>query len=64
MNAANEVAVDAFLNGSLKLDDIAAHVKKVMGRHTAVHTTDINALYAADAWARSQTPAITKGKTI
>lgn len=52
MNAANEVAVDRFLEGRLSFLGIAETVARVMERHEPVAEPDLEALFAADAWAR------------
>lgn len=52
MNAANEVAVDRFLDGQLAFLGIAETVARVMERHELVAEPDLEALFAADAWAR------------
>jgi len=52
MNAANEVAVDAFLNGRVKFTTIWHHVEKVMEQHQVVEHPSLDQLIEADAWAR------------
>lgn len=53
MNAANEVAVQRFLDGELSFLGIPALVSRVMGRHEVSPATDLASLLAADAWARA-----------
>lgn len=53
MNAANEVAVAAFLNGECGYLDIAAIVEAVMERHSSQPALSINQLEETDAWARA-----------
>jgi 1-deoxy-D-xylulose-5-phosphate reductoisomerase len=52
MNAANEVAVERFLDGALDFLGIAALVETVMGRHAIVAEPSLDELFEADAWAR------------
>lgn len=54
MNAANEVAVQRFLAGELPFTGIAALVGRVMGGHAAVASPSIEAVVAADEWARAR----------
>jgi 1-deoxy-D-xylulose-5-phosphate reductoisomerase len=55
MNAANEVAVAAFLNHQLRFPQIWQTVGKVMDRHSTVAHPDLDAILAADQWARAET---------
>ncbi len=52
MNAANEVAVEAFLNGHLSFTGIAAIVDATMSVHTLSGSPDLDTIVHADAWAR------------
>ncbi|MDP8922129.1 MAG: 1-deoxy-D-xylulose-5-phosphate reductoisomerase [Chloroflexota bacterium] len=52
MNAANEVAVDLFLSGSIGFGQIPALTEAVMDRHVPTRDPALDAVYAADAWAR------------
>ena len=52
LNAANEVAVGAFLEGRLRWPQIAAVVAEALERHDATDLTDVDAVLAADAAAR------------
>jgi 1-deoxy-D-xylulose-5-phosphate reductoisomerase len=52
MNAANEIAVDMFLAGRISFPGIAVLVERVMERHTVNYRPDLEAILAADAWAR------------
>ena len=51
-NAANEVAVAAFLAGKIKFTDIIGTIKKVLDKHNNLHKLDIQVLLAADRSAR------------
>ena len=57
MNAANEVAVEAFLNGRLRFPQIWLTVAQVMDRHQTVAHPDLDAILAADQWARAEATA-------
>jgi 1-deoxy-D-xylulose-5-phosphate reductoisomerase len=54
MNAANEVAVGAFLDRQLRFPQIWQVVEQVMDRHTSVAHPDLNAILEADQWARAE----------
>ena len=54
MNAANEVAVAAFLERRVRFPDIWNLVEQVMDRHTSVAHADLDAILNADQWAREQ----------
>src|SRR5437868_6295071 len=57
MNAANEVAVAAFLNGRVRFPQIWLTVAQVMDRHRTVAHPDLDAILAADQWARAEATA-------
>jgi len=52
LNAANEVAVAAFLAGQITFMRIAAHVEDVLSRYAPAKPTEIDHIYAVDAEAR------------
>ena len=54
LNAANEVAVAAFLDRQLSFPRIWQTVEKVMDRHTVVAHPNLDAILAADQWAREE----------
>ncbi len=54
LNAANEVAVQAFLDGEIKLNQIAEVVSRVMGEHEPKPADSLNAIVEADEWARGR----------
>jgi 1-deoxy-D-xylulose-5-phosphate reductoisomerase len=54
MNAANEIAVAAFLDRQLRFPDIWRIVEEVMNRHKSVAHADLDAILGADQWARAQ----------
>jgi 1-deoxy-D-xylulose-5-phosphate reductoisomerase len=54
MNAANEVAVAAFLDRKASFPSISQIVEEMMNRHTSVAHPDLDAILEADQWARGQ----------
>ena len=59
-NAANEVAVAAFLDGRLRFNRIASLVETVLGRAQAqnpAHANELEAILAVDGWARREAEA-------
>jgi len=54
LNAANEVAVAAFLAGTAPFLAIPATVARVLDRHEPVPADSLEAVEAADAWARTE----------
>ncbi len=55
LNAANEIAVDAFLQRKCSFPKIWKSVEKVMRAHESVAAPDLDAILAADSWARRRT---------
>ncbi len=51
-NAANEVAVDAFLNRKINFPQITETVRRVMDAHQVVPQPTLEKILEADAWAR------------
>ncbi|WP_226702551.1 1-deoxy-D-xylulose-5-phosphate reductoisomerase [Microbulbifer elongatus] len=60
LNAANEVAVEAFLNGQLPFTGIARVIEKVMKTSEVVELTDLDAVELADRIARERASEILK----
>ena len=54
MNAANEIAVAAFLDRKVRFPEIWRIVEHVMNQHTPVAHPDLDAILEADRWARAQ----------
>ncbi|TAN45114.1 MAG: 1-deoxy-D-xylulose-5-phosphate reductoisomerase [Nitrospirae bacterium] len=52
LNAANEVAVQAFLDRGIGFMEIPAIIKKVMDAHKVKPASDLDGIMEADAWAR------------
>ena len=57
MNAANEVAVAAFLDRKVTFPSIWQIVEEVMNQHASVAHPDLDAILQADQWAREQAQA-------
>lgn len=53
MNAANEVAVQTFLNGRIAFTRIPQIIRAVMELHAVIDKPDLTALLEADRWART-----------
>ena len=54
MNAANEVAVDGFLNHRIGFIDIFKVIQATMDGHAVISSPGVPDIVAADAWAREQ----------
>jgi 1-deoxy-D-xylulose-5-phosphate reductoisomerase len=54
MNAANEIAVAAFLDRKLPFPGIWKLVAQVMDEHRVIARADLDAILSADSWARSR----------
>jgi 1-deoxy-D-xylulose-5-phosphate reductoisomerase len=54
LNAANETAVHAFLNGTIGFNDIPVIIEKTMTAHNTETATDIELLIGVDEWARKK----------
>jgi len=54
MNAANEIAVAAFLDRQVRFPQIWRMVEEVMNRHTNVAHPNLDAILRADQWAREE----------
>ncbi|MGH2747711.1 MAG: 1-deoxy-D-xylulose-5-phosphate reductoisomerase [Actinomycetota bacterium] len=57
LNAANEVAVSAFLGGSISFTDIPRIIEEVLDDHDPMDATELDAVLEVDAWARSRAEA-------
>ena len=60
LNAANEVAVSAFIEKRIKFPGIWELVAEVMTRHASVAHADLDAILAADQWARTEAAALVR----
>ena len=57
LNAANEIAVDAFCAGEISFAEITTSVARSMDAHELVAHPSLKEILAADAWARESAPA-------
>ena len=61
LNAANEVAVEAFLSHLIGFASIPEIVARVMDKHQVMEYNEIDEVLAADNWAREQAWQIVGG---
>ncbi len=54
LNAANEAAVDAFLNGRLRFDQIVPACQDVLDRHPFLPNPSLDRILELDIWAREE----------
>jgi 1-deoxy-D-xylulose-5-phosphate reductoisomerase len=54
LNAANEVAVEAFVNRRINFPQITETVRRTMGAHKVVSRPTLSQILEADAWARGE----------
>jgi 1-deoxy-D-xylulose-5-phosphate reductoisomerase len=59
LNAANEVAVDAFVNRRIRFTDISAMVQRTMDAHVVVENPTLEQVLEADGWARREAARFT-----
>jgi 1-deoxy-D-xylulose-5-phosphate reductoisomerase len=52
LNAANEVAVQAFLKQSISFTNIPEIIRKTMDQHTVAKDPNLSDILEADQWAR------------
>ena len=62
LNAANEVVVNAFLEGSLKFTEIPLLLQRVMEEHEVKPVHTIEDILKADHWARERAKALLEGR--
>jgi 1-deoxy-D-xylulose-5-phosphate reductoisomerase len=60
LNAANEVAVDAFLKGMIRFIEIPLIIRETMEAHVVMSDTELAAILEADKWARKKAEGILK----
>ncbi len=54
LNAANEIAVEAFVNRRISFPQISATVSRALERHQVVSKPTLEQIFAADTWARRE----------
>ena len=60
LNAANEVAVDAFLKGMIRFTEIPFVIRQTMEKHEILPDTELAVILEADKWARRKAEEIIK----
>ena len=60
LNAANEIAVDAFLSGRIGFPDIPGLIEDVISSHTNGPASHVDDILRADLWARGKTKELIK----
>jgi 1-deoxy-D-xylulose-5-phosphate reductoisomerase len=60
LNAANEVAVNAFLNGIIRFTEIPVIIRETMEDHSVSPDTELQAVLDADRWARRTAEKVIK----
>jgi 1-deoxy-D-xylulose-5-phosphate reductoisomerase len=58
LNAANEIAVEAFLNGGIRFTDIAGIIRSTMDLHTTKDIESLEDALEADRWAREKAESL------
>ena len=58
MNAANEIAVDAFLQGGIRFTDISDIIRSTMQAHTPQDVETVEVALEADRWARNKAESL------
>jgi 1-deoxy-D-xylulose-5-phosphate reductoisomerase len=61
LNAANEVAVGAFLNSKIPFTAIPSVIRKTMDQHTIVNDPSLSDILDADQWARRTAEGVIRG---
>ena len=59
-NAANEIAVEAFLKGSIKFLDIYDIIEETMMKRACIMEPELEELYEEDRWAREYASSLLK----
>jgi len=60
MNAANEVAVHAFLSRRISFTDVPVVIRKIMDRHAVAEDKELGVIIEADRWARERAKEIVR----
>jgi 1-deoxy-D-xylulose-5-phosphate reductoisomerase len=61
LNAANEIAVDAYLEGKISFTAIPKMIEQAMDAHVAADVSTIDAVRAVDQWARIYSQNVARG---
>jgi 1-deoxy-D-xylulose-5-phosphate reductoisomerase len=60
LNAANEVAVESFLKGSIRFTDMPKIIEAVVFSHKTKQSPSIEDILSADQWARERANEVTE----
>ncbi len=60
LNAANEIAVEAFLKGMIRFTEIPFVIRETMEKHEVLPDTELTVILEADRWARGKAEEIIK----
>jgi len=60
LNAANEIAVEEFLNGGIAFHEIAQVIEAVLDTHRTEAVTDLQSVLDADQWARNEAQTLSR----
>lgn len=60
LNSANEIIVEAFLEGKLRFADIPDSLMQVLDKHKSISNPNLEDILEADRWARQEAAAILK----
>ena len=63
LNAANEIAVEAFLDNKIQLSDIPKIIESVMNAHDTQDAASLEIVLQTDAWARREAGKISVEKS-
>ncbi|MGV8079902.1 MAG: 1-deoxy-D-xylulose-5-phosphate reductoisomerase [Syntrophales bacterium] len=63
LNGANEVAVEAFLDGKIRFTDMAATIKEVLACHEKEDVRSVEDILQADRWARESARTMIERKS-
>jgi 1-deoxy-D-xylulose-5-phosphate reductoisomerase len=64
LNAANEIAVSAFLEGSLKFTDLPLLIQQVMNQHEVKPVKTVEDILRADQWGREKSKALLQERSL
>jgi 1-deoxy-D-xylulose-5-phosphate reductoisomerase len=62
LNAANEVAVNTFMDGTIRFTEIPLLIQQVMESHEVKPVHTVEDILKADQWAREKTRALLGGR--
>jgi 1-deoxy-D-xylulose-5-phosphate reductoisomerase len=60
LNGANEVAVEAFLEGRIKFTELPVIIAEALSRHRSLSSPTLEEILAADHWSRQEANTIIK----